>query len=89
MQTAIVCRNCGHADLVDVHPEHQDVLTVGMFERACPACQRGTRWGRGVELRRHERRLHERRAQAKPAPLAPDHRATERRGDRRRHSGIA
>jgi len=88
MQTAIVCRNCGHADLLEVAPEQQDLLTVGMFERPCQACNRGTRWGRGIEMRRHERRLQERRDLHRAGPLAPDQRALERRADRRRHSGV-
>ena len=89
MQTAIVCRNCGHADLLDVSAAEQDLLTVGMFERACPACQRGTRWGRGVELRRKDRRFTERRRMKAEAPLAPDRRGKQRRGERRRNSGLA
>lgn len=86
MQTAILCRNCGHADLIEVSPAQQDLLTVGMFERDCPACQRGTRWGRGIDLRRKERRFRERRHTAKAAATAEDRRATPRRKDPRRHS---
>jgi hypothetical protein len=88
MQTAIICRNCGHADLLEVSTaEEQDLLTVGMFERACPACKRETRWGRGVELRRKERRFRERRRSAKATPAPKDKRGKERRKQPRRHTG--
>lgn len=89
MQTAIVCRNCGHAELAEIAEAQQDLLTVGMLERPCPACHRGTRWGRGLELRRHEGRLRERRLEGSAAPLAPDRRKNNRREGRRRHTGIS
>ncbi len=88
MLTAIVCRNCGHADLAEIAENLQDALTVGMYERQCPACNRGTRWGRGLELRRRERRLRERRIRAQTVLLKLDRRAADRRGLRRRHPGI-
>lgn len=88
MQTAIVCRNCGHADLLEVSAQQQDLLTVGMFERACPACKRETRWGRGIDLRRKERRFTERRRASKPVTRAREHRAKERRREPRRHPSM-
>ena len=84
MQTAIVCRNCGHADLIEVTSAQQDLLTVGMFERSCPACKRETRWGRGLDLRRKERRFRDRRGRPEKAKASSERRNGDRRTDRRR-----
>lgn len=86
MQTAIVCRNCGHADLIEVTSAQQDLLTVGMYERPCPACKRETRWGRGVDLRRKERRFRDRRGGTEKAKASSERRNGDRRRDRRRSS---
>lgn len=88
MQTAIVCRNCGHADLLEASSAQQDLLTVGMLERPCPACKRETRWGRGLDLRRKERRFRDRRSRAEKAKAASERRNGDRRRDRRRYSSL-
>jgi len=85
MATEIVCRNCGYLETVEVPVDQQDVLTVGMYERRCPGCNRETRWGRKQDFRRKERRSRDRR---KAAALAPsERRSNQRRNDSRRGTG--
>ena len=61
MATAVVCRNCGFQERVELTGEEKDLVTVGMLERRCTGCDRGTRWGLAHDARRNERRISEKR----------------------------
>lgn len=61
MATAVVCRNCGVQESVELTRDEKDLITVGMLERRCTSCARGTRWGLAHDARRKERRRSEQR----------------------------
>ena len=82
MATAVVCRNCGFQERVELTGQEKDLVTVGMLERRCTGCARGTRWGLAHDARRRDRRVSEqRRAQGQ---VNEERRARARRAAERR-----
>jgi hypothetical protein len=84
MATLLICRTCGTRTQAELASNEQDLANVGMLERSCAPCGKGTRWGLAQDYRRVQRRAKERRSMRAAAPGGGERRGTERRARERR-----
>ena len=84
MATLLICRTCGTRTQAELASNEQDLANVGMLERACAPCGKGTRWGLAQDYRMVQRRATERRRMRAAAPEGSERRGSERRARERR-----
>ena len=84
MATLLICRTCGTRTQAELASNEQELANVGMLERSCAPCGKGTRWGLAQDYRRVQRRATERRSMRAAVPGGSERRGNERRARERR-----
>jgi hypothetical protein len=86
MATLLICRTCGTRTQAELASNEQELANVGMLERSCAPCGKGTRWGLAQDYRHAQRRNSERRKMPARAPGSGERRGNERRAEERRRT---